>query len=456
MKKRYFIALGLTIGILYFTHHTWLGYKKSPDFDYLLFIIISTLGYMVCFKITSYIADFKTIKHQSRIEILFLTTFFIMLFVPMSHINQHDGIAINENRKLAKWKPLITKNSKINYNFGRDFENWFNDRFALRGETIKIFNKFKMNLVHNVYVTNGVFWNKSNNWMHSVTARQYNINDQEAKDIVSGVTALQNYCKKHNIKLYILISPTKYSIYKNNLYPLNIKSNEIKATSQIISYVKNKTGQNILYPYNVIKKTSLNNKNKDLLYFKSDHHWTDEGAYIAYIELMKQIQKDFPDIYVCKKSDFAYFYSNKVRVEPDKAPHRGRTYEKISRDDNDVEALDYKYKYYKHKNYKQLSINVERLKWNYFKVKHFIYNRKAQNVVIMGDSMGENLLQFLPFSFYKTERLYNWSPELFNNSENIKRIKRYISKTKPKIMIIVFIDIARLKNFKSFDFVEDK
>ena len=74
----------------------------------------------------------------------------------------------------------------------------------------------------------------------------------------------------------------------------------------------------------------------------------------------------------------------------------------------------------------------------------------------MGDSMGENLLQFLPFSFYKTERLYNWSPELFNNSENIKRIKRYISKTKPKIMIIVFIDIARLKNFKSFDFVEDK
>ena len=49
----------------------------------------------------------------------------------MSHINQ-DEISINENRYLTKWRPLINKEGKINFNFCKNYNSWFNDRFNLR------------------------------------------------------------------------------------------------------------------------------------------------------------------------------------------------------------------------------------------------------------------------------------------------------------------------------------
>ena len=133
MKKRYFIALGLTLWVLYITHHGWMGYKNAPAFDPMLLIIISVLSYLAGLKITSYLADFKNLQHKSRIEIVFLAIFFIFLFIPMSKINQ-DAKSETENRYLAKYKPLITKEGQLNLSFGKDFENWFNDRFAMRKE----------------------------------------------------------------------------------------------------------------------------------------------------------------------------------------------------------------------------------------------------------------------------------------------------------------------------------
>ena len=79
-----------------------LEYKKTLkvrtaiNFDFKLFVIISVLTYLLAYKFSSYVADFKSVKEKSRIDILFLTIFFIFLFIPMSNINR-DKISIQEN-----------------------------------------------------------------------------------------------------------------------------------------------------------------------------------------------------------------------------------------------------------------------------------------------------------------------------------------------------------------------
>ena len=453
LKKRYFIALGITIVLLCLTHHCWLGHKSSTHFDCLLFIIVLILGYLFSLKLTSYIADFKSIKNQSRIDIIFLSVFFILLFLPISHIDQ-SKISQTENKTLAKYPHMITKKGKLNLEFGKKFDEWFNDRFYLRNAIVKYYIQTKYKITYKIYSKNDYFCNKKTNWMGSFKnpsyAHYYN-NKKELESIILGANTIQNFCNNNNIKLYILIAPVKSTIYQDKLYPIIKISDEAEITNKIILAIKKQNNINIVYPYNEIKNYSL--KNKELTYFKSDHHWTDSGAYIAYVELMKLIKKDFPNIYINKPSDFNYFYNNEIRVSSEKPFHNGRTYEKLFIGDSNTKVLDTEYKYFSHKNTSKLNFNEEKLKWNYFIVKHYKYINNANNkIFLFGDSMGENLLQMIPFSFKNTDRINNWNPELLtSNKKNTETVKQYILKSQPDILVICFRDIHRLEYLKYFN-----
>ena len=117
-----------------------LNINPSIKFEFEIFIIILVVSFLFFWKLVNYISNFKTLKQASRLDIIFLTSFFIILFIPMSHINKND-ISIQENRTLAKWNGFLKPNGEINWKFGEDFNNWFNDRFALREKTITIHQK---------------------------------------------------------------------------------------------------------------------------------------------------------------------------------------------------------------------------------------------------------------------------------------------------------------------------
>ena len=89
MKKRYYLSFIVTIVLLLLTHKIWIVTSNKLVFNLYPFLIILICGYLLSLKLTSYLADFKNIQKQSRIEIIFLTVFFVMLFIPMSNINQN-------------------------------------------------------------------------------------------------------------------------------------------------------------------------------------------------------------------------------------------------------------------------------------------------------------------------------------------------------------------------------
>lgn len=453
MKKRYFIALGLTIGILYFTHHTWLGYKKSPDFDYLLFIIISTLGYMACFKITSYLADFKTIKHQSRIEILFLTAFFIMLFVPMSHINQ-GKIAKSENRQLAKWHSLIKKDGEINFNFGKDYENWFNDRFALRKNLIDLNYIYKFPINKKIETEKMYYYKDSNvvfNKGH--IPKKETFSKENIQPVAMELNKLNDFCNNHNIKLYVLIVPYNQYIYQQ--YAKDFANPEgLKKLNNNIKELQEKSDANIVYVYDELKKAS----EKDFVAFKTDHHWSEYGAFIGYQRIMKEIQKDFPDIKIAKESDFQITTSKKVRSDYDRKFHTGETiiYNAPFLKLKSKRILDTNYKYYTHKNNTKMKISEQNIagEWG----KNYVYSNKYNyRLLEIGSSMNENLLQFTPYSFKNTKYIRLNGVKDRKSKEEYKIMKYYkqeILDYQPDIIILCITPI-NLKRMKDI-FVEEK
>ena len=256
IKKRYFIALGITIVLLCLTHHCWLGHKGSTHFDCLLFIIILVLGYLFSLKLTSYIADFKSIKNKSRIEIIFLSVFFILLFLPISHIDKND-ISYNENRTLAKFYPLITEKGKLNLTFGKDFEAWFNDRFFLRKNLIFLHYTTKL-LINKKIRDDKIIYSSKNNWAirpYHIPSKKIFTNHRYA-EVLNILNNFNEFCINNNIKLYVLLVPHNVYLYQEQQIQEAQKPKDLQAINNNIYKLQKNSDATIIYPFNELKKAS--------------------------------------------------------------------------------------------------------------------------------------------------------------------------------------------------------
>ncbi len=294
MKKRYYLSFIVTIVLLLLTHKIWIVTSNKLVFNLYPFLIILICGYLLSLKLTSYLADFKNIQKQSRIEIIFLTVFFVMLFIPMSHINQ-NAVSKKENRKLAQYKSLIKNSGELNYNFGKDFDNWFNDRFYLKNLLYEI-NSLTTICNKNWQTTrvlkgdeNWLFYKGENSIENYQNSNMFSEN--ELVQITNYLTSINNYCKKRNKKFYFVIAPDKNKIY-GEYYPQSIKKvnpDTDSRANQLKNHLQNNTDINVLYLYDTITE----HKKENLLYYKTDTHWNHLGAYYGYSEIINTINKDF-------------------------------------------------------------------------------------------------------------------------------------------------------------------
>ncbi len=444
IKKRYIIAFIITLAVLALTNKFWLIFKAAhhAHFEFFVFTIILILSYLFGLKLTEYLVDFKEIKHQSRIEIIFLAIFFVMLFIPMSHIDTKSQISERENRTLAKYKPFIT-NGQINYTYGTDFNNWFNDRFNLR-YAITNLRTYIMYLIANK-CDNGYFDKKT-----KTTYPKWSFGHMDIDTIKSNFKALYDFndwCNKHNIKLYILIVPQKADIHTTQLNYIN----DTNKHTVFLDYIKRINQENkikIIYPY----KEMLNAvKNGKQVYFKTEHHWTDDGTFIGYKELMKEIIKDYPNIKVLKNNDFNHTYNKMIRGEFPRDYNKGQDCWRLGLPDFICSSYhNYNYTYYKHKDFNNLKETI--IDTKYHRGKIFKYNYGANyRVIQLGTSMNENLTEFIPFTFKNVKRIRNNNVKNIKAEEEFKIMKYYeeeILEYKPDIIIfcITYGNITSLHN----------
>ncbi len=420
--------------------------KGSTNFDIKILLIIAVLSFLLSYKLTSYLADFKTLNNASRIDIIFLLLFFVILFIPMSNMDTETKYSEKENRELAEFKPFI-QNNEINYNFGNDFNDWFSDRFFLRYNIVRRYMDTKFNISFNYYETSKGFINKRNNFMSErLYPSKDNLSEQELKEYAYSLNELNKFCKENKIKLYILTSPAKENIYAEELYPFIGKTNEVTKIKQMNSYVLKQDGINIIYTYDALKKLSKT----DAVYFKTDHHLTDSANYLVYQLLMKEIVKDFPDLKIEEESKFDNFYTKEVRSEFGRYFFEGRTYHFLNL--HNTKVLDKRYKYYKHKKHNLLSTQIinQRNKEDYTG-KEYYYPPGKYKAIFMGDSYIDNLTEFVPYSFKETKRIYTNIPTDMPDEKRLdfKKYENDIKKYKPDILVIYYFHggLHTLKHF---------
>lgn len=211
--------------------------------------------------------DFKFHKILSISVIAILVVVMIAIGV-----TPKQKISVAENRDLQQ-KPKFTISSYISGKYAKDFSKYLSDQFPDRQGLIK--DKAKFDLAMGRKEVNGVYICKDGYLMEGFTEAAPEVTDAKVEAINKFVS--QN--PKLNVSMMIV--PNKVEIY-NNLFPKNAP---VASQKEYLDYLKKKVDKKVNF-VNLIN-TFDKLKNSTQLYYKTDHHWTSDGAYNAYVEYAK-------------------------------------------------------------------------------------------------------------------------------------------------------------------------
>ena len=176
----------------------------------------------------------------------------------------------NENRYLSRFPALNLRNI-TNKKFMTGFETWFSDRFYARENFIRLKNRTDIAMgkteISDVVTARGRMMEL---W-----------NDQPAKT-EKNLGAIANFSRSHrDTPVHVLLAPNAVSIYADTLPIYEAVGNQ----REYITNCYNTLGKADTQIDTADVFDTLSNYKDDYIFYRTDHHWTSLGAYLAYREL---------------------------------------------------------------------------------------------------------------------------------------------------------------------------
>ena len=208
----------------------------------------------------------------------------------VSFISDNKTFSELENRNL---KTKVTFNLKdfFNGSFQKNYETYINDQFPLRDKWISL--KSRSEYVLGKVENNGIIYGNNDELFEKFDT----IDEEKLKN---NINAINLFSKKNLDKVSLIIAPNSYEIYRENL-PLG--SRQIRQDAIIKEIYSSLKYTNNIDVFNVLMK----NKGK-YIYYKTDHHWTTYGAYLAYLEFTKSLGLQPIDINSLIEVNVSNFY----------------------------------------------------------------------------------------------------------------------------------------------------
>lgn len=128
----------------------------------------------------------------------------------------------------------------------------------------------------------------------------YGFNQEAVDQYISAVNALASKVAG-DVKVYDMIVPISSGIYLDQKLQKDLGSSDQK---DAIQYIHDRLDKKVK-PVDVF--ATLENHNDEYIYFRTDHHWTQLGAYYAYCEFMKEKERKAPPVTEYQTMEFPDF-----------------------------------------------------------------------------------------------------------------------------------------------------
>ena len=208
-----------------------------------------------------------------------------------------DSIA-NENRELKTF-PEFSMENVWSGKFSSDFEGYVDDNIAFRGKLMNISDAIRSRLgytdegIGRIVVTSSDIGTGQSNEGRLVLYNNYIMEmfHKDEKSLTKYIEALNEIrnAVPDNIRMYSMLVPTALE-FSDKAY-----SDAQDSQKEAIDFVYK--GLKGIFPVDAY--SALLQDNSDSLYFKTDHHWTTDGAYDAYRKYISMSGGD-----AVQKSDF--------------------------------------------------------------------------------------------------------------------------------------------------------
>lgn len=219
--------------------------------------------------------------------------FFLNAFMPDKTFSE------SENRMLQE-APVLDYDQYLDGRFETKFEKYADDQFVFRDGFIKVKTSFDVS--KGVVESNGIYKSKDDYLIQQVTV--------PTKRRLENVEEALASFKKSNptLRMNFLLAPTAGNILADKL-PMAVElADQNKYMDEFLASVE-ESGYNVID----VREQLRNIKDDQQIYYRTDHHWTSEGAYEAYKQLIPVL--GFEDVIeyepVTVKTDFkGTLYSN--------------------------------------------------------------------------------------------------------------------------------------------------
>lgn len=198
-----------------------------------------------------------------------------------------------ESEKLAENRNLAEFPEKIDFNFPRDFEKYYQDNFPRRHKFIKKYNKFRYKKFHInnfvIFGKEGWLYYNSDSQEESDSIGDYlgrNLYDPKNLDMVAGT--LKSQIKKMEAlgaEVFVVVPPNKMTVYPQYM-PEEYQTARKKGSR--LEQIEQRLPQEGIRILPLRNKIINDAKQPDFtLYLKTDSHWNNLGGYLAYQEIMR-------------------------------------------------------------------------------------------------------------------------------------------------------------------------
>lgn len=195
-----------------------------------------------------------------------------------------------ENRYL-KQRPSPTLKTVFNGSFASNYESYLNDQFLFRNSwiSLKSYGESALFKVEN----NGVVYGK-----HDRLFEKYQSFSEE--QLKKNLTHLKAFLERHPSSTFAIV-PSSYTVYPQDL-PVGLQQVDQSAEIETIRQELSDTAENLDL------LTLLQKQQSESLYYRTDHHWTTDGAYLAYRAFCEQKGLSPVELSTLTRHDVEGFY----------------------------------------------------------------------------------------------------------------------------------------------------
>ncbi|HCV54485.1 MAG TPA: hypothetical protein DF911_00400 [Erysipelotrichaceae bacterium] len=191
---------------------------------------------------------------------------------------EKTDVSWNENRTLQEM-PSTQPATLFSGNFDEQFEKWFSDHFVNRDKWIEL-NAIARKATGAIE-NNGVYFAQDGRLVQQFQT----VNETTLQANIDTVNA---FCTDHSVKANIFLVPTAAWGAANEL-PVGASDVDQKA---LLQEIKQKFPDQTFIDYTELASPSPN------LYYRTDHHWNEKGAYQGYVAIASQVLNKIPNAFI--------------------------------------------------------------------------------------------------------------------------------------------------------------